>query len=80
MSGRWNPMSKKPKNLDNIYFIFSQNYSLPDHSLFFTFNTPEYVTRQELDKLETLDEEVDKMNSYPLAESMLATILGKSDD
>ena len=71
-------MSQKPKKPDNIYFVFRQAYNaLPNHSLFFTFNTPEYITRNELDRLETLDEEVDKMTSYPLAEELLSSIIGK---
>jgi len=64
-------MSQKPKNPE-IFFIIN-----PFYSSFFTFNTPEYVTRNELDRLETIDEEVDKMTSYSLAEELLAPIIGK---
>lgn len=69
---------KKHKYTDlngNIFFTFTNNYLKPDNMFFLSFSTPEYQLRNELDRLEQLDEEVDKMDSYPEAEALLSSIL-----
>lgn len=54
-----------------IFFTFTQ----PDSLFFLNFTTPEYQLRNELDRLEQIDEEVDQMDSYPEAEALLSSIL-----
>lgn len=58
-----------------IFFTFTNSYNQPDNMFFLSFSTPEYQLRNELDRLEQLDEEVDKMDSYPEAEALLSSIL-----
>lgn len=58
-----------------IFFVFTNNYSLPDNLFFLNFTTPEYELRSELDRLEQLDEEVDNMKTYPEAEKLLKQFL-----